>query len=105
MLKPYDVLPTSIDGMHQIKLTENLYSGIIYTYGKVEIIDEDKHCRLKFDYDVQDFAGHTVDIEKFEHYIVEILQDLIIDGLSKNNLTYTGGVDENGTCDSVKSGS
>lgn len=76
----------------QIELTEGRYAGIMYTYGKVSLIEEDDALRVSFDYTLAD--GSKLDND-FVQYIGPILIELIEDGLIKNNIVYTGGVDEN----------
>jgi hypothetical protein len=104
----YVVVESKQDGLQAIKLTEGAFEGIIYTYGKVTF-DEDEandKIHLRFEYDIldQNDKGLT-DKAPFEQYIGDILQELIHEGIERNNLTYTGGVDENRTKDSEQSDS
>lgn len=105
---PITVVESKTDGLQAIKLTDDEFKGIIYTYGKVEL-DEDEQAdavSLKFEYDVLDYAGKTLtDKAAFEKYIGKILEELIHQGIADNNITYTGGVDENRTKDSEQSDS
>jgi len=105
---PFNELPIKTvqnkrTGMEAIRLTEEPYAGIIYTYGKVsfdEDNDNDK-ATIKFDYEIIDYAGKQLsDTVPFEKYIGDILVELIHHGIAENNLTYTGGIDENRTEDS-----
>ena len=94
----YVVLESKIDGMQAIKLTSEPYSGIIYTYGKVEFVPDEENDKLtiKFDYTIQDKNSKEFgNKEPFEAYIGQILQDMIRDGIAENSITYAGGVDEN----------
>jgi hypothetical protein len=106
MSKPYVVVASKFKGVDAIKLTEQPWEGIIYSYGKVNL-EEDEEAdivRLKFDYEVHDYNNKTLtDKKPFETYIGNILEELIHEGLAENNLTYTGGVDENRTEDSSES--
>lgn len=106
MNKPYVVLEHKHNGVQAIKLTEEPFSGIMYTYGKVDIIPDEENDKLtiKFEYEVLDYAGKGFgSMEPFEQYIGDILQDLIHEGIAENSLTYTGGIDENRTSDFVQS--
>jgi hypothetical protein len=87
MLKPYKIIND-----HWIELTEGPYEGIVYKYGRVELIEEDDLLRIKFEYELPD--GKKLD-DNFIQYIGPILSELIEDGVVKNNIVYTGGVDEN----------
>jgi hypothetical protein len=104
----YVVVESKQDGLQAIKLTEGAFEGIIYTYGKVTF-DEDEandKIHLRFEYDILDHNDKGLtDKAPFEQYIGDILQELIHEGIERNNLTYTGGVDENRTKDSEQSDS
>lgn len=94
----YTILESKIDGMQAIKLTDEPYSGIIYTYGKVEFVPDEENDKLtiKFDYEIHDMNSKQLgNKEPFEKYIGDILQEIIHKGVEENSLTYTGGVDEN----------
>lgn len=79
-----------------IELTEGPYEGIVYRYGRVQLIEEDDQLRVRFEYELDD--GSRLD-SNFIQYIGPILTDLIEEGLLKNNIVYTGGTDENRTKD------
>lgn len=103
---PIEILGNNTNGIQAIKLTEPPFDGIIYTYGKVEFIEDNINDRLNlsFEYDVLDYAGKNVSDKKhFEIYIGKILEELIYIGVKENSITYTGGVDENRTKDSDES--
>lgn len=108
MNKPYVVMENRHNGLQAIKLTEEPFSGIMYTYGKVTF-DEDEGnnaATLNFEYEVLDWANKDMtDMSPFERYIGDILQELIHEGIRENNLTYTGGteIDANRTKDSEQS--
>ena len=103
---PIQVLESRTDGLQAIKLLEEPYAGIIYTYGKVSL-DEDKEnngLKLHFEYEILDYNDKTLGKpEPFEQYIGKILEELIHQGVEENSLTYTGGIDENRTEDSNES--
>ena len=84
-MKPYKVVNDT-----WIELTEGPYEGIIYKYGRVELIEEDDQLRIKFEYQLPD--GRTLD-DEFVQYIGPILTEMIEEGVIKNNITYTGGTD------------
>lgn len=95
-LRPHVVLENKHNGMHAIKLTEDPYSGIIFSYGRVWFDDDsDVTLKINFDYDVHDSNGIDYDTVEFETYLSGFLQELILYGIHNNDLTYTGGVDEN----------
>ena len=103
---PIQVLESRKDGLQAIKLLEEPFEGIIYTYGKVSLDEEGDSLHLKFEYEILDYNDKTlVKMEPFESYIGKILEELIHQGVKENSLVYTGGVDENRTKDSNESDS
>ena len=103
---PIKVMESKQDGLQALQLTEGAFEGIIYTYGKVEFEEDEANdtIHLKFDYDILDYADKGLtDKAPFEQYIGKILEELIHEGVANNDLTYTGGVDENRTEDSEQS--
>lgn len=93
------------DGMDAIKLLDEPFSGIIFTYGRVEFQEDSTNSQLKikFEYEILDKnSKEFTDTKPFEQYIGDLLQELIHKGIEENNLTYTGGIDANRDSDSVK---
>jgi hypothetical protein len=86
MLKPYKIINDA-----WIELLEGPYEGIVYKYGRVQLIEEGDTLRIKFDYEV--VGGQQMD-SNFVQYIGPILTDLIDEGVMNNSITYTGGVNE-----------
>ena len=103
MNKTYVVLESKYNGKEAIKLTSEPYSGIIFSYGKVSFNEVDEQLRLAFEYEIHDNANKGFDKRIFEQYLGELLEQLIYEGIEKNSLVYTGGVDENRTEDSDES--
>lgn len=111
----YITVESKTIGLEAIKLLEDPYSGIIFTYGKVSFEEDDAndHLKIKFDYDILHDPAAAPNNERkgfvkknFEQYIGDLLQELLHEELAKNNVTYTGGVDdENRTGDIIESGS
>lgn len=102
ILRPHKVLENTHNGCQAIKLTETPYSGIIISYGAVSFDEVGDHIKLKFDYEVHDDAGIEYDKQELEQYLGDFLQELIVWGIHNNDLTYTGGVDENRTGDPIE---
>ena len=51
MIKQYELLEEDYAGNQLIQLTSSEYSGIIYTYGRVRLLEEDDQLRVQFEYD------------------------------------------------------
>jgi hypothetical protein len=95
-------------GLEALKLTSGPYEGIIYIYGKVDLDadEENDQVFVKFEYEILDYADKGIsDPKVFEKYIGDILTELIHRGIAENDITYTGGVDENRNKDSSESDS
>lgn len=91
----YQVVGQTDDGLEKIKFTNNEFSDIIFSLGRVKFIEgDDGEPRLSFHYDVYE-GDSAIDKDRFEHTIAEFIIQKIEEGLKDNNLVYTGGVDEN----------
>ena len=70
---PVVTVKSNNDGLEALKLTEEPYAGIIYTYGKVSF-EEGDILKIKFDYSIVDYADKVLtDSKPFEKYIGDIL--------------------------------
>ena len=99
----YELLDKDWGGNQLIKLTQSPYSGIIYSYGRVRLIEEDSLLRIQFEFNIHENPVGFTDRNKFRDYIGDILVELIDKNLISNSLVYTGGIDENRTEDSNQS--
>lgn len=72
-----------------IGLQGGVYDGIVFRFGKVQLIPEEDRLRLKFEYDI--IEGSVDDAADFIDHIGPILVELIEEGVVKNNIVYTGG--------------
>jgi hypothetical protein len=95
MIRPYELLDEDYNGNQLIKLTSKEYSGIIYTYGRVRLVEEDDQLRIQFEYDIQENPVGVLDPTEFRNHIGDILVELLEENLLKNSVVYTGGIDEN----------
>lgn len=84
--------------LYSIKVLQGDYSDIVYTYGKVQIIEdkENDRARLKFDFKIEDVPeNHNKDdlMEdiKFKNEIGDILSDILSEGKIGN----AGSTDNN----------
>ena len=105
---PIQIMESRSSGMHAIKLLEDPFSGIIFSFGKVDLNEsaDGESLHLAFEYEVLDYAGRAMtDMKPFESYIGKLLEEMIHIGVHENSLVYTGGVDENRTEDSSESDS
>lgn len=83
-------------GEYSVRLTEGVFSGIIYSYGRVELEDIGDKLVVRFQYNIHDHGDKVIEDQvAFRNYIGDILVSLINDGVHNNSLVYTGGVDEN----------
>lgn len=97
---PFVVLESKRGENDRIKLTEGPYKGIIFSYGKVDFKEVDDYVKLHFEYEVHEDSGVTYVTEELEQYLGALLEAIMVEQLLKNEIVYTGGVDENRTTDS-----
>ena len=92
---PFVVVENRVTGHDAIKLTSGPYEGIIFSYGRVSFEEQpDDTCKLHFEYEIHENHMEYVK-EEFEHYLGDLLSLILMDELQKNNITYTGGTNEN----------
>jgi hypothetical protein len=89
----YDFMGETEDGYFKLKFTEGPFSDIIFSLGRVELLEEDDQARLGFDYNI--LSGVPEDKNAFETACGDLLVQMITEGLEKQSLIYSGGVDEN----------
>lgn len=82
------------ENVYAIKLLDEPYDGIIFSYGEVNFPDPEEPI-LAFDYEVHHVpSGMFYDDDEFKQYIGDFLVELILLGIKHNSIVYTGGVDE-----------
>lgn len=87
----YVVVQNSITGADAIKLLDDPYTGIIFSYGKVRVdVDQDNDTvYIDFDYEIVDFAGKEIDdYDHLEKIIGLLLERLLHDATQQPNLTH-----------------
>lgn len=77
-----------------IQLTDGPYENIIFSFGKVSFNEENDELRMGFEYEVHDDNGIDYNKEEFEGFLGDFLTEMIIQGIAKNEVVYTGGIDE-----------
>ena len=100
---PVKYMQNHKSGLQALKLTEEPYKGIMFTFGKVWFEERDDSMACNFEYNIIDDCDKEIDMAAFENYISKILDQMIRQGIKDNSLVYTGGVDENRTKDSDES--
>lgn len=71
-----------------VHLIAGPYEGRTFKFGRVQLIDEGEHLRVRFDYEME---GKVPNDTPFIQYIGPILVELIDKGLMQNNLVFRGG--------------
>lgn len=82
-------------GNSAIRLLNNQFEGILVVLGRVAFDEEGDSLRMSFDYDVVDDNDVVYIQEELETEIGDCIMDMIQVGIEKNDLVYTGGVDDN----------
>lgn len=95
---PIKVVTQAIDGqeMYGVELLESPYEGIIISYGRIEFDPDEENDRLdlRFEYELHRDNGEEYDKKEFENYIGNLLTEMIHQELSRRELIYTGGTDD-----------
>ena len=102
VVRPHKTLERN--GVIALMLTEGEYSGIIFSYGKVNF-EEDKEndrLRVKFDYTIHEEVPENLDRAGFHKELGDFLMELLMYGIIQNDIVYTGGVDENREVDPIE---
>jgi hypothetical protein len=80
--------------LYSVKIKVGTYKDVIYTYGKVNIAEDEANDRLKvsFDYRIEEVPKHTnkkklEKSEEFKNYIGNILTNLIEEKQHNDELT------------------
>lgn len=94
---------TAEDGSIKIKFTNTEFNDIIFNIGKVWFDGEDEAI-LHFDYDIHEGTVPEDKLDDFRQLLGDFILQAIVRGLEKNDLIYSGGVDENRTDDTEQPG-
>jgi hypothetical protein len=92
----YQVVGQTKDGQDKIKFTNNKFSSIIFSLGRVYFTEENGEPKLNYHYDIH-MHDTEMDFDKneFEEIVAGFILHKIREGLENNDLIYTGGTDEN----------
>lgn len=77
----------------KLSFTDGSYAGIIFSYGRVQLIEQGDTLCIKFEYEVYN-RPKDLDEAGFKHCIFEHLEELLLLGLIDNSLVYAGGTDQ-----------
>lgn len=97
VVRSYQKIEMDYNGqsIYALKFTEGEFSDIIFSYHRVQFIEDEKQDRLitKFEYIIHE--GSTGDSNaEFEKELGDFLIELIIQGIYDNDIVYTGGTKE-----------
>jgi len=89
------------DHEYLLEFIDHKFSGIRFALGKVQLLEQDDNCTLKYHYDIIEnntelSIKHELK-QSFEKCVGDLVVQMIDEGLLNNNLIYCGGVDENRT--------
>lgn len=83
------------NGKPAIELLNNQFEGILVSLGRVAFHEESDSLRMSFDYDVLEDNDAVYTKEELETEVGDCVMDMIQEGVERNNLVYTGGIDDN----------
>ena len=96
---PHAIVEQEFNGekIHAIRLQETPYNDIIISYGRVSFKADEATDTLSisFEYELIEDNDQDYDVKEFENYIGQLLQEIIIFEMGRNNLIFTGGTDDN----------
>lgn len=94
---------TTEDGFMKIKFTNTDFNDIIFNIGKVWF-DEEQEGLLHFEHNIHEGVVPDDKSDEFHQLLGDFILQAIVRGLEKNDLIYSGGVDENRTDDTEQPG-
>lgn len=91
-MKPvsYTVVESHTDGFEAIKLMDEPFAGIVYTYGNISTTEDEESgtISINFEYEILDKAGKDFgSLEPFEQYIGDVLQEIIHRAVQEHQLS------------------
>jgi len=93
------------DHEYLLEFIDHTFSGIKFILGKVQLLEQNDNCTLKYHYDIiENNTEMSIKHElkqSFEKNVGDLVVQMIDDGLLNNDLIYYGGKDENRT-DNIK---
>jgi len=100
----HEIIKREINGImtHLIKFTESPYRDIMFSYGKVNLIEnEDESLTVKYEYDIYEEPKEPYDKAELEIYLGDFLTHLIMEQLGSQELIYRNGTDGKDDIDTV----
>lgn len=94
MTLKHDIVGYTESGEFKLRFKDE-FPTIVFTLGKVEFIDEGGGIRMKYNYDLLEGKLSDKQKPKFERLVGDLIVQQIEEGVKKNDLIYTGGVDAN----------
>jgi|SRR5687768_11817173 len=107
ILRPHQMLEKNIDGqqIYAIKFTDSEFSNIIFSYDRVEFIDDEENDVLttRFNYTIHSGFLEETRRKAFEKELGDFLIEMVCDGIMKKNLIFSGGIDDENREDNTSS--
>ena len=86
----YVMVENKANGMETIKLLDEPFAGIVFSYGQINVdTEEDDHkININFEYELLDKGSKDFgNIEPFEQYIGKLLEHIIHSGIEQESNT------------------
>ena len=100
----YELVGAREDGQYIFKFIDEGFDDVHLCIYGVEFLEEGDEAHMKFDYDIHEGTIEADKFEEFKTLMGDFLIQAIEEGIKKNEITYTGGVDENRDNDSEQFG-
>tara|TARA_A100001011_G_C14075161_1_gene742047 strand:+ start:447 stop:764 length:318 start_codon:yes stop_codon:yes gene_type:complete len=98
MSNNYSIVERAESELYSIKVLQGHYSDIVYTYGKVQIIENKKEdtAKLKFDFKIEEVPdNHDMDDLMEDTQFKNEIGDILSDILSEGKIGNAGSTDNN----------
>lgn len=81
--------------IYAIKFTDAPYAGLLFAYGKVDMVGDDvaDEATLRYDYDIYEDTNESYTVNELEIYLGDFLVELITKTLDAREVVYRGGTD------------
>ena len=88
------ILDESTDGFYNILITDGLYEGIEFNFGKIQFDDSnDEECIMSFEYNLIHNPYENLDETTFKQSLGDLLVEILKKQLAQSEVVYANGTD------------
>ncbi len=86
--------PEDIENLTCVRILKGEYKGLLYHYGKVEVVEIEDPPKIKFDYSIVDEAGFDLEKLHSDTNFITLLGDILVSIFDKNIIDDKKELDE-----------